>query len=100
MSGTYLTRAATNYALAKGEKKDSAMGFFNGIFFGIFQMNQVIGNLIAGFILAPVAGGGDAKDQVQMLMLIFAGMCGASFLAMIFIMREESNVCFSSNNLT
>lgn len=36
--GTYLTRAASNYARDRGESKESAMGLFNGTFFGIFQV--------------------------------------------------------------
>jgi MFS family permease len=84
--GTYLTMAASNYARARGQPKESAMGFFNGIFFGIFQLNQVVGNLIAGFILNNHA---ITKSRVDLLMYIFIGLCGVSVVSMLFLAREE-----------
>jgi len=58
------------------------MGLFNGIFFGIFQVNQIGGNLISGFVLNA------GTDTLNLLIYIFLGLCGLSFLIMTFLPNE------------
>ena len=50
--GEYVTWAANGYAIASNLPKSSAIGLFNGIFYGMFQMTQVSGNLIQAFLLS------------------------------------------------
>lgn len=48
----YLTTAAKRYARLVGESTDTVVNRFFGIFFLLFQTNQIIGNLISSFILS------------------------------------------------
>lgn len=90
--GTYLTRAGSNYALAKGVSITSTLGMFNGIFFSIFQCSQVVGNLVAGFVL------GDSsikQEKFELLMYIYMALAGASFISMCFLGEEKPPVHLS-----
>ncbi|XP_039251352.2 protein unc-93 homolog A-like [Styela clava] len=49
---TYLTTVAKRYARLTNESVDAVVNRFFGIFFLIFQMNQIIGNLISSFVLS------------------------------------------------
>ena len=50
--GAYLTACALHHARLSGmEDRTAAIGHFNGIFFGLFQINQLIGNLMASFLV-------------------------------------------------
>jgi MFS family permease len=49
--GDYLTYLAVQYARRKKMNDNAALGFFQGIFFGIFQLSQVFGNLISSLVL-------------------------------------------------
>lgn len=59
--GAYVTNAALAYAHVSGKPPRSSIGLFNGIFFGIFQLSMLIGNLISSLILST-GGGGDASS--------------------------------------
>lgn len=48
--GTYMTACAFNYAKCCGDAPKSALGLFSGIFFGIFQLTQISGNLIESLV--------------------------------------------------
>jgi len=66
--GTYLTKCSPD---------DSLLGRNSGIFFGIFQLNQVFGNLISGVLLLRWS------NHTVILWIVFtsiAGLATASFL--------------------
>lgn len=50
--GVYITISASAFALQRANSAKSAMGRFTGIFFGIFQSNQVVGNLLSSLLLS------------------------------------------------
>ena len=58
--GAYVTNAALAYAHVAGKPPRSSVGLFNGIFFGIFQLSMLIGNLISSLILS--SGGGSSNN--------------------------------------
>jgi len=82
--GTYLTMAASNYALKRNEERKSAMGYFNGVFFSIFQLNQVMGNLLSSFLLAAI------KVESKILMYVFFGIGIASTISLIILPQEKN----------
>ncbi|PRP74058.1 hypothetical protein PROFUN_08682 [Planoprotostelium fungivorum] len=84
--GSYVTLAAANYALNRGHPADSSQGIFQGIFFGVFQCNQVVGNLISGFIFLYVTGDG----ATHTLFYVYLGISGAG-LIFLFLLRAETN---------
>ncbi|XP_071945362.1 protein unc-93 homolog A-like [Antedon mediterranea] len=49
--GTYLTTSAISLADLTNEVPETLLNRFNGIFFVIFQSNQVVGNLISSLVL-------------------------------------------------
>lgn len=50
---TFLTEIAGFYANISGENTEAVVNRFFGIFFAMFQMSQIIGNLISSTILKP-----------------------------------------------
>ena len=50
VTGAYMTACAFQYAKCCGDEQQSALGLFSGIFFGIFQLTQVSGNLIESLV--------------------------------------------------
>lgn len=48
--GTYMTSCAFHYARACGKPTKSALGLFSGLFWGIFQLTQISGNLLESLI--------------------------------------------------
>jgi len=81
--GTYLTQCAANYATKKGKDLKSEMGLFNGIFFAIFQMAQIIGNLIAGFVLDS-----QAANSIKTLAYVFIGTGCFGMLSFLFLVPQ------------
>ncbi|CAM6105150.1 unnamed protein product [Calypogeia fissa] len=49
--GTYLTLAAKKHAAACDISEATALGSFNGEFWGVYQSNQVVGNILTLFLL-------------------------------------------------
>jgi len=83
--GTYLTHAASNYSRSRNLPRTASMGLFTGIFFGIFQMSQVIGNLIAGFLLS----GSPTEETQHLLMYIYIGIASAGGVSFLFLVPEN-----------
>ncbi|XP_039250453.2 protein unc-93 homolog A-like [Styela clava] len=77
---TYLTTAAKRYARLSRESVDAVINRFFGIFFLIFQMNQIIGNLISSFVLSTANTTSlefpDSVSQEEKLRI--AEFCGAN----------------------
>eukprot|EP01126_Amoeba_proteus_P052228 TRINITY_DN6291_c0_g1_i2.p1 TRINITY_DN6291_c0_g1~~TRINITY_DN6291_c0_g1_i2.p1 ORF type:complete len:464 (+),score=69.34 TRINITY_DN6291_c0_g1_i2:129-1394(+) len=88
--GTYLTIASGNYAEARGQDRRSMMGTFTGIFFAIFQVSQVIGNLISSFILGPYSGK-PPQSAVNILMYIYIAIAGIGCVSFLFMVHETPN---------
>jgi MFS family permease len=84
--GTYLTRNAAFYAMCKGEDQAAYIGLFNGIFFGIFQMTQISGNITASILLDVVG----ASKTVLFLVFMACAIIGT---ALVFFLRtvEDPN---------
>ncbi|ELR13602.1 uncharacterized protein ACA1_037740 [Acanthamoeba castellanii str. Neff] len=84
--GSYLTAAASNYARSQNKESKSAMGLFTGIFFCIFQLTQVVGNLVAGCIFMY---GGSNQDQARdILFYIFLGVAVVGVLLFLTLGKE------------
>jgi len=84
--GAYLTAAASNYARSKNKEPKSAMGLFTGIFFCIFQLTQVVGNLVAGCIFMF---GGDSEDEARnILFYMFLGVAALGVLLFLLLGKE------------
>lgn len=49
--GSYLTQISATYALDQGISSREALGSFNGVFWGIYQISQISGNFSASFLL-------------------------------------------------
>jgi MFS family permease len=71
--GVYLARSAELYAIANGEERGSSLGHFNGIFFGIFSLNQIFGNLTSSLLLDQ------ASVSTTVVFLIFFGVAVVGF---------------------
>jgi MFS family permease len=65
---TYLTEIAGFYSQQSGEANEAVVNRFFGIFFCIFQLSQIVGNLITSTILKP---------EVDTTTAIFNNNCGA-----------------------
>jgi len=85
--GSYLTAAAGAYALNKGQDLKSALGFFNGLFFGMFQSAIVVGNLVAAIVLSHATGSSE-KSSIQFLFYIFLGIALAGTLMLCFLQSD------------
>jgi len=84
--GSYLTAAASNYARSRNQEPKSAMGLFTGIFFCIFQLTQVVGNLVAGCIFMF---GGSNQDQARdILFYVFLGVAAGGVLLFLTLGNE------------
>lgn len=71
--GTYITCAAKNYAAETNTEEEKAIGNFNGIFWGYYASNQVIGNLLSLIILYIGRGAGTSSTSTGPLLLTFLG---------------------------
>ncbi|KAF0695136.1 Aste57867_14033 [Aphanomyces stellatus] len=71
----YLTQLSVTYAKYKHEPVVSSMGFFNGLFFCIYQSSAVSGNFISSFVLGYLSWSTEGLFAV----LMFLGSCGAAF---------------------
>jgi MFS family permease len=87
--GSYLTAAASNYARSKNKEPKSAMGLFTGIFFSIFQLTQVVGNLVAGCIF--MFGGQDQDQARNILFYVFLGVAAGGVLLFLTLGREVTD---------
>lgn len=64
---TYLTEIAGFYSKLSGESNETVVNRFFGIFFCMFQMSQIIGNLISSTILKPEIDDTDSKNLKLLL---------------------------------
>lgn len=83
--GEYVTWAAHGYAIASNLPKSSAIGLFNGIFYGMFQMTQVSGNLIQAFLLS------DKSLNQNVLFAVYLG-CAALGTVLILTLKRKTEL--------
>jgi len=79
--GSYLTRNAALYSVSKGMEESASLGFFNGIFFGIFQMTQISGNILASILLDVVG----ASKTVLFVIFLISAFIGTT---LVFFLRD------------
>jgi hypothetical protein len=78
-----LTLLANNYAAANSEPAGSAMGRFTGIFFAIFQVNSVVGNILGALVLSK-------NHSEHTLFFIFLAIAGTG-VALIFLLVKPAS---------
>jgi len=62
----YITVSALEYAKVTNKNKDAVIAFFFGIFFCIYQLNQIFGNLISSIVLGEgLPSFGDIGNATQ-----------------------------------
>uniref|UniRef100_A0A7S1CDR4 Major facilitator superfamily (MFS) profile domain-containing protein n=1 Tax=Bicosoecida sp. CB-2014 TaxID=1486930 RepID=A0A7S1CDR4_9STRA len=77
--GSYLTTASEHYSIASGRPSKAALGTFNGVFWGFFQLTQLSGNL-----LEPLVS--DATDDsTSAVFLVYAAFAVAGTVLIIFL---------------
>eukprot|EP01117_Protostelium_nocturnum_P014641 TRINITY_DN5593_c0_g1_i3.p1 TRINITY_DN5593_c0_g1~~TRINITY_DN5593_c0_g1_i3.p1 ORF type:complete len:404 (+),score=136.19 TRINITY_DN5593_c0_g1_i3:52-1263(+) len=85
--GSYLTIAAKNHAFSRGLPADASQGMFQGLFFGILQLNQVVGNLCSGFIFLYATSG------AEVLMRVYMGLSIVGLIVLSLLPNEkEQNI--------
>ncbi|KDO24683.1 hypothetical protein SPRG_22258 [Saprolegnia parasitica CBS 223.65] len=82
--GSYLTQLSVHYAEYMGLPETSSMGFFHGIFFGIFKCSQIAGNLISSFVLGTLGW------TTASLFLMYVGISCTGTLLLWFSIEEQA----------
>jgi MFS family permease len=66
--GVYITECAVGYAASKrGMDLSTALNTFNGIFWGLYQSNQIMGNIVSSIVLRN----GHSQETLLTLFIIF-----------------------------
>jgi MFS family permease len=81
--GSYITKNSTT----------DTMGRNNGIFFGLFQISQVAGNLIAAFVLPPKekTTPESLKGPARKLFIIFSSIAAVAVVSFLILRPAPSN---------
>jgi len=89
--GVYLTHAAANYARDNMQLRESAIGYFTGIFFGVFQGNMIIGSLISSGLMTLLKdkNGVVPPSVIKILLYVYIAIAVVSTIAVGFLGREE-----------
>eukprot|EP01059_Diplonema_ambulator_P015122 TRINITY_DN2621_c1_g4_i1.p1 TRINITY_DN2621_c1_g4~~TRINITY_DN2621_c1_g4_i1.p1 ORF type:complete len:520 (+),score=209.35 TRINITY_DN2621_c1_g4_i1:51-1610(+) len=88
--GSYVTTNAQLYAKAHNMEEKAALGKFNGIFWMVFQLTQISGNLIASLLLNEA---GWSNTALMLFYLCFAGVgtIGALFIKNVSMTAEAGD---------
>ncbi|XP_056686358.1 UNC93-like protein 3 isoform X3 [Spinacia oleracea] len=88
--GTYLTSTARSHARDCNLHEGTVIGNFNGEFWGIYATHQVIGNLLALFLLKD----GNKGDTSGATMLFFVFLCILTFgcILMCFLHKRDGTL--------
>jgi len=81
--GVLTTHYAFEYARLKNKNDHEYLGLFQGIFFGIFQISQVAGNLLSSLVLRMDDNDVDLNSRTTLIIIYLAIMgvgIGVSFL--------------------
>ena len=76
--GGYIADCSGRHERERGLPAHSTMGWFNGIFFALFQANQFVGNLLAALLYAQSA----TQAAVFSVMTVICG-CGVATLLLL-----------------
>ena len=73
----------------KAGKKNikSALGRFNGVFFVIFQLSQIPGNVLSGVILGG-SGKTAPQSKVTLLFLVYTGFGVTGVIVLLALLRR------------
>ena len=85
--GVYITKIAVNYAESTGSDKFAYLGLFNGIFWGLFNCNQVAGNLISSVILKA----GQSPSILAKLFLVFLSLSAIAVATLFLLPSPEKS---------
>jgi len=78
-----MTSCAYNYANIGGDEAKSALGLFSGIFFGIFQLTQISGNLIESLVYKS------KKDSPVPLFIVYLSCAMLGAISILFLRRVD-----------
>eukprot|EP01102_Stenamoeba_stenopodia_P002527 TRINITY_DN1236_c0_g1_i1.p1 TRINITY_DN1236_c0_g1~~TRINITY_DN1236_c0_g1_i1.p1 ORF type:complete len:472 (+),score=74.47 TRINITY_DN1236_c0_g1_i1:70-1485(+) len=96
--GSYLTWCALSYARMRGETDEkSTQGLFNGIFFGIFQMTQIIGNLLSSLVLGSSVGPSESTQTTLFVVFLCTAAAGTALSALL---RPQTTTTNDDTNST
>ncbi|WJX84508.1 hypothetical protein P8452_67080 [Trifolium repens] len=84
--GTYLITTARSHATDSNFHEGTIIGNFNGVFFGVYALNQLIGNLIAFALLSNVKEG-----STTILFIVFLSFVTFGAILMCFLNKRSSN---------
>ncbi|KAL3628609.1 hypothetical protein CASFOL_027655 [Castilleja foliolosa] len=101
--GTYLTSAAHSHANDNNLHEGTVIGKFNGEFWGMFGLHQLVGNLITLAMLREEKGGG--TGGTTLLLIVFLCSMTLGSILMCFLSkrngkeeaRQEGPVTFSAS---
>lgn len=83
--GVYISNCAGQHERAAGLPLGSTLGFFNGIFFFIFQCNQVLGNLLAALLFQ--------KDvSTSAIFIVMTTICGLGALTLTVLKPDVKGI--------
>ena len=76
--GVYVTLSINKYEQVNGLPQSSTVGFINGIFFGLFQLHQIIGNLIVSILFR-------LKFHQWIIFTVMTAIAGCGTLGLVFL---------------
>ncbi|KAK2161859.1 hypothetical protein LSH36_108g01118 [Paralvinella palmiformis] len=90
---TYLANIAARYAILIDDKVQNVLSQFNGIFFGFFQMSQIIGGLISSLVLSPSSLNNNVSNTTEMenTSTAYLPQCGSQFCSYLADSSEASD---------
>ncbi|XP_021750734.1 UNC93-like protein 3 [Chenopodium quinoa] len=88
--GTYLTSTARSHARDCNLHEGTVIGNFNGEFWGIYATHQVIGNLLALFLLKDGKEGDTSGSGTKLLFFVFLCILTLGCILMCFLHTRDS----------
>jgi len=108
--GAYVTNSAMCFARMTGRPPRSSVGMFNGIFFGIFQLSMLIGNIISSLVLSSgdsssswslstslssfgdsSSSGEEINPRAQSLFHIYTAICAVGCFGLLLLPASEED---------
>lgn len=79
--GVYITKLSSRYSCSVGQDPFSYLGVFNGVFWGLFNCNQICGNLVSSVVLR--AGHSEAKGDTLYCVFLALSFGATLFLCVL-----------------
>jgi MFS family permease len=76
--GAYISNCAALHEQAHGLPATSTLGYFNGLFFSLFQVNQLVGNLLAALLFK-------ADVSQRTIFIIMTTICAFGCFTLLFL---------------